>query len=623
MTRHLPSLSKRQWHFVALLGWLAFAAQAFFFAHFQEVVMDEGAYLYKGWLFIQGIYKPFQPYGPWTNKMPLAFLAYGAVQWLFHPGLDTGRYFSLSCGLLALVGVWVLLRRFTSAKTAAVVMWIAALTVALPRIYSLAATEGLGAALMIWTLVFVLVERPKWWQLFLGGLLAGTLSVTRINLIFVWLFVFFFTWKVHGFRRARWAWLGAVIVPLIVYVAYWPGIFRLWLPWVPKVLRGILPLHKPSTGFGKQSFVPPPANAARRLSAVADVVRTYPLLWLGLIGATSLVWVWRKEGKFYQQVLKATVLLAWALALVHAWVTIGHSSILLFNLSAYMAFFAPVFLFVTGMAWHYRNALLSQRGVKAILLVVAGVIFGSGLLTNKAFLAKVGAGLAKGVGAVIAVIIPWHGVPPSPFQDPLLFEGALTLTFVGAGLAVWGALRFFRLWRQGLISRWMRRSGQVFATALVFLGAFSPTPVFSGSFHPYDCTQGDTLAIHRQIGRKLVSLIPPNAKVYWQGIEAVTPLLYLPSSVQTFPPQYNGHFNYRKGGDTDTLYRWGYWNEALAQQWFREADVVLLSKVAANKPDMQRRLQEEGFVEFGVTVPLQPCRGAGTKIVVYKRRIAP
>ncbi|NPA92290.1 MAG: hypothetical protein GXO56_01245 [Chloroflexi bacterium] len=118
-------------------------------------------------------------------------------------------------------------------------------------------------------------------------------------------------------------------------------------------------------------------------------------------------------------------------------------------------------------------------------------------------------------------------------------------------------------------------------------------------------------------------MIPPNAKVYWQGIEAVTPLLYLPYSVQTFPPQYNGHFNYRKGGDADTIYQWGYWNEALAQQWLHEADVVVLSKTAANKPDMQRRLQEEGFVEFGVTVPLQPCRGAGTKIVVYKRRVAP
>ena len=63
-----------------LASWLPFiAAAAGFFlflaisrhhAHSQASVLDEGLYLYKGWLFVTGRYVPYQDFGPWTNHMP-------------------------------------------------------------------------------------------------------------------------------------------------------------------------------------------------------------------------------------------------------------------------------------------------------------------------------------------------------------------------------------------------------------------------------------------------------------------------------------------------------------------------------------------------------------------------
>ena len=65
--------------------------QAVIYAHSMDVTMDEGTYLMKGLLFIKGIYRPFQEFGPITNKMPLSYLIPGAAQAVFGPGLRTGE----------------------------------------------------------------------------------------------------------------------------------------------------------------------------------------------------------------------------------------------------------------------------------------------------------------------------------------------------------------------------------------------------------------------------------------------------------------------------------------------------------------------------------------------------
>ena len=87
---------------IAVLAGFAYLVQAVIYAHSQESILDEGAYLYKGYLFATGRYTPYQDYGPWSNHMPLSFLIPGAVQVLIEPGLRTARYFAIFLGLLML-----------------------------------------------------------------------------------------------------------------------------------------------------------------------------------------------------------------------------------------------------------------------------------------------------------------------------------------------------------------------------------------------------------------------------------------------------------------------------------------------------------------------------------------
>jgi hypothetical protein len=77
-------------YLVFAAGLLLFLGQSLVYIHQLPSTLDEGNYLYKGWLFVTGVIQPFQPYGVWTNKMPLAFLIPGAAQALFGPGLLTG-----------------------------------------------------------------------------------------------------------------------------------------------------------------------------------------------------------------------------------------------------------------------------------------------------------------------------------------------------------------------------------------------------------------------------------------------------------------------------------------------------------------------------------------------------
>ena len=105
--RNLPWLTEG----VAIIGGILYFVQSLRNAHGLDSILDEGAYLFKGYLFATGQYVPFQDYGLWTNKMPLSFLLPGYIQLVFGPGVRTGRYFAVFLGLLILFGLWLLAKR--------------------------------------------------------------------------------------------------------------------------------------------------------------------------------------------------------------------------------------------------------------------------------------------------------------------------------------------------------------------------------------------------------------------------------------------------------------------------------------------------------------------------------
>src|SRR3990172_8033653 len=100
LRRSEAAFDSRLINWITILGGLAYLSQSLVYAHTQFSLLDEGAYLYKGYLFATGQYRLYQDYGPWTNHMPLAFLIPGYVQVLFGPGLRTGRYLAVGLSLL-------------------------------------------------------------------------------------------------------------------------------------------------------------------------------------------------------------------------------------------------------------------------------------------------------------------------------------------------------------------------------------------------------------------------------------------------------------------------------------------------------------------------------------------
>src|SRR5688500_12101583 len=97
----------------SLAGILFYSFELWQFAHLQSSVLDEGRYLYEGWLCATGQYLPVQAYGPWTNQMPLAFFIPGWIEIIFGPGLRTGRMFAFVLAVLAVIGLWLTARRLS------------------------------------------------------------------------------------------------------------------------------------------------------------------------------------------------------------------------------------------------------------------------------------------------------------------------------------------------------------------------------------------------------------------------------------------------------------------------------------------------------------------------------
>jgi len=76
--------------FLTIAGFVAYLLRALEIARTKTSFLDEGLYLYKGYLFVNGFQTPFADYGLWTNHAILSFLIPGYVQKWFGAGLKRG-----------------------------------------------------------------------------------------------------------------------------------------------------------------------------------------------------------------------------------------------------------------------------------------------------------------------------------------------------------------------------------------------------------------------------------------------------------------------------------------------------------------------------------------------------
>ena len=593
---------------VAVLGGIVFLIAALHFAHHQHPVIDEGTYLYKGLLFARGVYHPFQPNGPWMNHMPLSFLIPGYVQAWFGPGLDVGRYFSVFMALVMLAGLWVLTHQLAGKWWASAAVWAFAATPAAEKIYSLAISQVIVAAMLVWVLALLADEQGKWWRLAAAGVLAGIMAVTRFNMIAAWVILDLFVsleWK----KRSVWFWATSLVVVLGVHALYWPRIVWLWARWLPASIHvppqfGVDLSHAPRVHhFG--------TTLQDRLGAFLGALRSFPLAWAGLFAGTAAWATYKPKGGFTRRFLAAGVLLAWALIILHGWASLG-KSYCVHCFITYTAFYAPVMLAVGAVGlrlWIPSPRLAVVFWLNALLFTLLAASNVPVLLfllpdTMHKF------GLRRGYYTIERLQLwPHEHLFPrlSPSAAGTLFWASVAFgLFLLLILTLW---LFKRCW----LSLAANKSAWLAGLALLF--AFSPTVLLSNSWRPYDCGK-DVLAEHRKAAKSIARALPSSAVVYW---DAYTPTVLLRAEgIKLFPQQLNGGYNFRRDGDDQALASWGYWNDHLAEQWFAQADFVVTD---ARNLSARRATDPHWLADFHLVkvVHLGACLGNKGEVEIFRR----
>ena len=253
MMTFFKRLEKTPWlaEAAALLSGLVYTGWGLFFAHTSNSLLDEGAYLYKGYLFVTGRYWPYQDYGPWTNHMPLSFLIPGGIQALFGPGLRSGRYFMVVVGLVMLVGVWLLGKRFGGRWWALFAVAALALNPALIQFYSIGVSQGLVVCMLVWTMVLTLGDGRPLWQLVLGAILAGLTLATCENMAPVLVLLVLYIFWQHGVKAGVWAAVAGILTVGIIHAMFWPKIMGIWAGWLPGEVTAFMDLWR-HPGWGKR-----------------------------------------------------------------------------------------------------------------------------------------------------------------------------------------------------------------------------------------------------------------------------------------------------------------------------------------------------------------------------------
>ena len=600
------------------------------YSHSQISVLDEGLYLYKGWMFAKGIFTPFQPYGIWTNQMPLAFLIPGWVELLFGAGLRTGRMLAVCLGILMLPAVWLTARRLGGRWSGALVIAALALNPAAIRMNAIAASQGLVACLLAWTLWFSLGKDQNKWQLFCGGLLAGCVVMVRINMLpLLPLLVLYILWA-HGWKKMLWSLGGILLTFGGVHLVYWPNILKLWAKWLP---LGIFKPWFPPTNIA--TWNPDNPLAFR----IASFFLAFRYNFAALAGALTAWILWPRKNNISPGDLKRQV---WNLSLqafnfktavflsllfiisfiLHAWAALGNEYCV-FCFPTYSAFYTEVGLLIVAITlpdWNLNPPVWRKvLGSIAFILLLAGMAYSA----EGAFSTLFGEYFYKRL-----LTLPIPGLNDALLWQVLVNKFHWEYQFLFDTLHTWfpvfiavifGLLvlllpvpiRLFkiiqtialRLFDSGVISEnkqpiqiervaspkggfFIRTYGYRIISILILGSFLAPTPVLAGDYNTYDCT-GDAISAYETAGQALAKSIPAGSQIYWAGYSPVT-LLYL-SEVKIFPAQLHGPYSFRISADDDALLKYGWWNEHLAEKWLAESEYLVVKENNLDKKDWLRK----------------------------------
>ena len=608
-------LTRIQWpELLALLGLILYSVQALVYIHLILPNLDEGSYLYKGYLLAVGMYKPFQPYGFWINKMYLSFFIWGWVQSLFMPGLLAPRYAAVFLSVFSLLGLWIVSRRMGNRWLAAIAVWVLALDPTLIGTYSTARSQVLVICMLTWVLVFSLGAERSVWQIVASAFLTGIMILTRENMVFVLPLLILYVFWQHGRKKGILTLVIVFVVLFIGHIIYWPGIMYLWERWLPASLLRILGQASPGLANGSLMSGPPPSWSAR-LNGLSQAIRINLIAFIGSI-FVLLLWpkreAWKTPAHFRAAVFLA--LLFFILLITHAWASIG-DNYCVFCLSDYMAFWGNVGLIlvvVSISAWNKIPPFFAKVAIIATVLAATTAIgyalfaqIGSGLLNMP--LPRLRSGhFLPGWATLWQVLSNKYNIV---YADARGYIPAIVGLVVGILLLIILLIIF---------NHTPYRKKMVFASFVAYgflLLGMVLLPLLTWTYEVPIC-RTDVISSYEKFGAELASIAPPGTKIYIDGTLTDVPLLFT-HNADILLPQLNDYNSFRIDGNSDQELRNGFWNEQIGLQWRDAADVFMIEEDRMS--GWKDYLTSDKFDQIPLSPSLFPC-STDANILLFKRK---
>ena len=589
--------------FLTLLSSIFLVVRCFDYANILPARIDESLFLYKGYLFAKGIYKPFQPYGLWTNKNPFSFLIPGWIEAIFGAGLRTGRIFSIILGLLTVLALWLIIKKFTNEWFALFAVAAMALNPFYAWTFSQFISQSLVVFLLAWMLVFTLGKSKPTWQIIVGTLLSVLVVQVRQNMLpIIPLLIFYVYWE-DGKRAGN----ISLIVGLVSFIGftalYWPDIIRNYLAVIPSFMQSfaLRIINLPDSTLVVSNDV----SAIERLTSFTQGLRTHFSEILGLFIAG--IWIFmptNKKKTIFKSIVFLTVLFL-ILFLAHLWASI-FKNFCVYCFSNYLAFFGILGIILLAVCLYQFKERISP------FWLVAGMIFLLLLCTS------VGFSINQDTGhALMELEIPRIKnltLENGTIELWTMLHNKFGLTYDQLEIIIPTAIGFlcglFFLGISAVFLKFQKKGFSFLVIAIFVFAILGSAATFPLNEQQYGGAAlqtcfGNSIENYEEIGTYLYSQIKPNSKVWWWGLSGQIVLSYI-KDIQIYPPQLNYMFNYISGGTSDRLYELGYWNEELALQWLSEADYAVVENTEFSG-DVVKWLNAEQFDELPHTISINQC----------------
>jgi len=588
---------------------------AFTYAHQLPSRVDEGSFLIKGYYYWMGRYQPFEEYGPWTNNMPMAYYIPGLAQYLFSPGLRTGRYFMIFLTMMTFTALYLLVFRLKGKWWALFTILPLAINPSLVAMYVQALSEGVVVCLLAWMMYFLIGKERKNWQIALGALICSITVLTRQNMILLIPFVAAYAFWLHG-KQAGWIAVVFSVFPVVIgHLIFSPDIFKLWFSWLPKIIKQAIDIQL-LEGGGTQAWRPE-VELFNRIASFFITLRYHFIAFFGFFISICIL----PFKKFWQSVYERKLVFLLSLSfllffLLHAWASLT-KNYCVFCLSNYVSFFMPMAL-IAGVITLSTLQKTEHHFSPLPILLFALVAFPGTFLGN---LETVG----RQVMALPFPRLKDGRILPGSTELWKIFENRFGWTYdqllrvippvVGSlvTLLILAIICVFIFTKKPQPNK----SEKYFLSTITILSLVLTPTSFLGSDNFGNPCNGDVLASYEKIGGHLQTIIPDDSTIYWGGGSVVTPLLYI-TNTQIHPPQLNGIYSARRGGDRDLLERDGYYNEESRKIW-RESDEFILVNNLNLVGFWKEFLNPEDFNEYKPTGAMDPCI-PDSFIRIYRRK---